>query len=232
MQTLLQGLGYEPRSVGPSGFYDNHHHLVPFFNRERHVWVEVHRRLLSAKNRANRDKVFASENVRAQVRPSRFQGRDINRLSAELQVVYLASHWAQDFKAVGGVVAIMDLMLLLQNRGDGLCWELIFEWLKDSTSAAYVYLLLSYLHRSRLASLPHDILHRLFLLQRFFGKLSLAAAHDMIDRYMLNGGNFGVMFNQRNLSIAWESLILPIPSLCKLLAIPFNISVPSRFRIQ
>ena len=142
MQTLLEQLGYEPKSTGPHALYDTHHHLVPFFNRERHVWVEVHRRLFSVKNRARHDRIFDLQTVRAQVRPSRFQGQDVDRLSAELQVVYLAAHWAQDFKAIGGIIAVMDLMLLLRDRGDGLCWETIFEWLKDSTAAMYLYLLL------------------------------------------------------------------------------------------
>ena len=232
MQALLEQLGYEPKSKGPLAHYDTHHHLVPYFNSERHVWVEVHRRLLSVKNGASRDSIFDLQTVRTQVRPSRFQGRDVDRLSAELQVVYLAAHWAEDFKAIGGLIAVMDLMLLLRNRGDGLCWETIFEWVKDSTAATYVYLLLSYLDRSRLVILPHDILHRLFFIQRYFGKISLAAAHAMIDHYMLEGRKFGALLNLRTLSVAWETLILPIPSPCKLLAVPFNISVPSRWRIR
>jgi hypothetical protein len=232
MQTLLGRLGFEPKTTSPPALYENHHHLVPLFNRERHVWVEVHHRLLSSKNHASYDSVFDIATVRSQICRSKFQGRDVSRLNSEFQVVYLATHWAEDFKSIGGLIAIMDLMLLLQGRGDPLRWEIIFEWLKGSSAAMYVYLLLSYMVRSRLINLPDEILHRLYAIQRFFGKLTLAAAHALIDHFMVDGRRFGAVLNRRNLSVAWESLTLPIALPTKLLVLPYNISVPSRFRVQ
>jgi hypothetical protein len=232
LQSVLERLGYVPKNTGSHTYYETHHHLVPFFNNQRHVWVEVHHRLLSTESHASRDGIFAIESVRSEIRPAKFHGRDVGRLSAEFQVVYLAAHWAKDFKAIGGIIAIMDLMLLLKDRGDRLRWEIIFEWLHGSTAAMYVYLLLSYMDRRRLISLPASILQRLYLLQRFFGKLSLAAAHLMIDQYMLDGRRFGVVLNRRNVSLAWETLMLPMSSPGKLLAVPYNLSVPSSCRIQ
>ena len=232
METLLHDLGYKPQRGDPSGFYKTHHHLMPFFHEEKRVWVEVHHHLLSDKNRASRDSVFDLANVMAQIRRSTFDGRTVHRLSAEFHSVYVAAHWAQDFKAVGGMIAALDLMHLLNRTAGTLCWDTIFTWVQDSTAATYLFLLVSYLDRLRLISLPDEVLQRLFRIQRFFGKLSLKTAHFMMDRYMLDGKDFGAVLTRRNLSVAWNTLMLPVRSPCKLLLMPVNLSMPSHFRIQ
>ena len=45
---------------------------------------------------------------------------EVRRLSLELQLVYLASHWAQDFTRIGGLVALADTIYLLKHAGTGL----------------------------------------------------------------------------------------------------------------
>jgi hypothetical protein len=76
--------------------------------------------LFSAERRAGSAKVFSRENLAAQSRPSRFQGMEVRRLSLELQLVYLASHWAQDFIRIGGLVALADTIYFVEARRDRL----------------------------------------------------------------------------------------------------------------
>ena len=232
MATLLHGLGYRQTSDAPHEAYDSHHHVMPFFHDERQVWVELHHRLISAKNHASHGRVFQPSHVSSQIKASMFQGRTVHRLSPELQVVYLAVHWAQDFKEVGGMIAALDLIFLLQKIGDSLRWENIFDWIDQSTALTYLHLLLSYLESRRLISLPDGILQRFYLGQPVFGNLTLKTIHKIVDQYMLDGASFGSLLSRRTLNIAWETLTLPIPSVCKLLVMPINLCMPSQFRIQ
>jgi hypothetical protein len=40
--------------------------------------------------------------------PSVFHERAVMRLSDELQIVHIASHWARSFHVLGGMVAMLD----------------------------------------------------------------------------------------------------------------------------
>jgi hypothetical protein len=229
--SALQQLGY--RQLSNSGLrYDKHHHLEPFFHQEKHVWVEVHHALFSAERRASSASIFSAENLAAQLRPSRFQGADVRRLSLELQLVYLASHWAQDFTPIGGVVALTDTIYLLKHAGAAFSWEWILKAVSRSIPATYLYLLLSYLSHYGLVNIAPGIMRELSLSQRSFGRLSLKTTHRMIDDYLVKAPGFGLMFSERSVGIIWKTLMLPAPTFPKLVLIPINLSLPQDRRIQ
>lgn len=232
LEGALRNLGYRQTRASRPGAYGAHHHTAPFFHAEKGVWVEVHHHLISAKNRSCGDPVFQLANVMAQSRPAVFRGREVYRLGAEFQLIYLAAHWAQEFHTVGGMIAAIDVIHLLNHHAGRLSWRMIFNWIEGSITASDLYLLLSYLDRRRLIDLPGDLLARLFLIQRRFGSWSLKAAHSLMDRYMLEGRDFGGVMSRRNLSVAWQTLLLPIPSPFKLLLIPLNLCMPFDRRIQ
>jgi len=81
---------------------------------------------------------------------------------------------------------------LLRNAR-ALRWERIFDWLDGSVAAAYVYLLLSYLDRHRLTDIAPGVLHEFFLRQRAFGRTNLAILHALLDRYVADGREFGLL---------------------------------------
>ena len=86
--------------------------------------------------------------------------------------------------------------LLRERRlgvGAVLRWERIFDWLDGSVAAAYVYLLLSYLDRHRLTDIAPGVLHEFFLRQRAFGRTNLAILHALLDRYVADGHEFGLL---------------------------------------
>jgi len=141
VESLLLRLGYCRYSENPPAFYDTHHHLTPLFHPGKRVWVEIHRGLFPADSPVASDRVFGLENLRRELRLSEFRGRPVNRLSDELQVVYLASHWAFGFSRVRGMVGMLDLIYLLK-KAPGLRWERILDWLDGSIAATYVYVLL------------------------------------------------------------------------------------------
>jgi hypothetical protein len=232
MEKVLRELGYRQTSELGQRAYDFHHHTMPFFHAERGVWVEVHHHLISSRSRASQDRLFELAHVFAEIRKSQFHGREVYRLSPELQVAYLAVHWAQDFKEIGGMIAVLDLIFLLQRRGLALGWERLLAGVDRSATAVSLYLLLSYLDSRRLIALPREILHRLSVAQRVFGGWTLAAAHRIIDRYLLDGTRYGVFLSRRTLQVTWDTLALPMPAACKVLLMPVQLCMPSPLRLH
>lgn len=227
----LRQLGYRQLSNGGVR-YDKHHHLEPFFHQDKQVWVEVHHGLFSAERRAGKARVFSRENLAAQSRPSRFQGMEVRRFSLELQLVYLASHWAQDFIRIGGLVALADTIYLLKHAGTDFQWEWILRVVNRSIPATYLYLLLSYIVRYDLIKVAPEVMRELAFSQPSFGSLGLKSIHRMIDDYLVKGTKFGPLLSERSVGIIWNTLMLPGPTLPKLVLIPVNLSLPQYCRIQ
>ena len=226
VESILLRLGYRRQSEYPEKFYQTHHHTTPFFHPQKNVWVEVHRALHPTWKPIGLDRVFSAENIKAERRPAKFRGQLVNRLSDELQIVYLASHWAFDFRRVGGMVAMIDLIYLLENA-KSIRWTRILNWVDGAIAATPIYLLLTYLNRHGLIQLPPGILGELSLRQHSVGRASLWILHAMIDRYITNGCEFGWFVSERNFRIAWDTLLLPTPPSRRFLVVFRNL-LPSR----
>jgi hypothetical protein len=234
VEALLLQLGYSQPFQRPLQAGETPHHGSPFFHQQRGIWVEVHRRLFSSLTRFGTEKVLRSEHLTTQFRPSTFQGREVTRLSDELQLVYIASHWNRDYNIVdvlGAVIAMLDIIYLLGNSKSTLHWERILDWLHGSTAALPLYLLLTYLQRYHLIEVAPEILHELSFRQRAFGKLSLLMMHALIDLYLVDGKAPGPILSLRNLPILWNTLLLPGPPWRNLLLLPWSL-LPSRVGIR
>jgi hypothetical protein len=226
VQARLLQLGYRAESDYPPDFYDTHHHLQPLFHPRRRVWVELHRALFPPGTPVGADGVFGLDSVRAEIRPSVFRGAPVNRLSDELQLVYLCSHWAFGLRRARGVVGMLDVIRLLANA-PALRWEWILRSLRLSTAATYVALLLTYLRRHRLADVDPDVLAEILECQRAFGRLGVSVLHGLIDRYVVEGREFGRLMRERTFAIAWQTLLSPGPPSRNLLMLLGNLA-PSR----
>jgi hypothetical protein len=210
VETLLRQLGYYQPAAYPPEWLEGSHHLAPLFHPDTGTWVEVHWALFSANSEVSSDRVFGPANLRAELSSSECRGRPVNRFSDELQLVYIATHWALGFKRVGGMVGMLDLIYLLRNAR-ALRWERIVDWLEGSVASAYVYLLLSYLDRHELVDLAPGVLDELFSRQRAFGRTNLAILHALLDRHVADGREFGPVVSARNFDRVWRSLLLPGP---------------------
>jgi len=230
VESSLFKLGYRQKSNAPAGFYEKHHHSMPFFHPQRAIWVEVHRGLVPPRSRLSRDRVFSLENLKSQIQPSEFQGRTVSRLSDELQIVYIASHWAQQFQAVGGMIAMLDMIYLWNNRGCKLDCDKLFNWLSGSAASAYLYVLLSYLDRYRLIDISPEILSRLSSQQRSFGSVNLKIVRSLIDRCLVEGRHYGKALRLRNRALIWEALLSGRSPLINLLLVPWKLALPHRLK--
>ena len=230
VESTLKKLGYRQQSERPE-FYLNHHHSMPFFHPERGIWVEVHRGLFPPESKLGTAKAFRPQNIKTQVMPSEFLGKKVTRLSAELQLVYIACHWAHGLHVIGGMVPMLDIIYLLRNTKDKFSWDKILDWLDDSATCTRLYLMLTYLYKYQLISVAPEILHELFLRQRSFGTINLKILHAFMDRHLVDGRPFGWMLSLRNLHIVCRTLLLPGPPIRNTMLVPKNL-LPSFLRVR
>jgi hypothetical protein len=207
IETILGELGYCQPAQKPPGFYDTHHHCSPFFNPDTGVWVDVHRALVAPTSELRADGIFSGESLHGHLRPSTFRGRPVRRLSAELQLIHLSCHWAHRLQVLGGMVAMMDTIYLLKNA-PAIGWEPILHSMEGSVASRYLYLLLTYLTSRQLIDVDPDVVQRLRVTQNALDQLTLDIGHALIDRYVVNGRDFGRFLSERNLGRLWKTLVL------------------------
>src|SRR6185295_5446759 len=115
LESRLIELGYRPQSAYPPEFYEKHHHAVPLFHPRRRVWVEIHRGLFPASSPPGPDEVFSRQRVDAELEPGHFRGHRVNRLTGELQLVYVTAHWGFGFRRDRALVGMIDVSRLLDR---------------------------------------------------------------------------------------------------------------------
>jgi hypothetical protein len=230
INSLLVTLGYRQRYKHLTTFYERHHHDMPWFHPRKGIWVEVHRCLFPPDSKLGRSVAFSTRNIGAELRPSYFDGRQVMRLSAELQIIYTTSHWAQKLRGEGGLFGLLDVVCLLSGTGQALKWQRILDCVQGSIVATHLYLLLSYLQQNEIIDLDAAILTELFKAQPSFGRFNLRIAHFLIERCLLEGKFPEGRAAARNLDILWKSLLLDHGALRNLLSIPWNIFLPLYIR--
>jgi Uncharacterised nucleotidyltransferase len=204
IETILLQMGFRQQSTNSHEFYATHHHSMPFYHRERGVWVEIHRGLFPPNNKLAQLPVFSPENIRAELRSSWLRGSPVMRLSTELQIVYTASHWALELKREGGLFALLDIIYLLKRAPHTIHWDTIFNWVQNSVAGTHLYLVLSYLNDNNIIELDRKILAELFVRQKSFGLFNLKMAHALITRYVVAGK---IPLAAGKVAAAWEALL-------------------------
>lgn len=229
VESTLRELGYRPHSKNPPEYYLTHHHGMPFVHPRTGIWVEVHHALFPPASPFARDAVFGRHHIEAELRPCELHGRPVSRFSDELQLLHTAAHWARELRVAGGTVGMLDLIYLVARAPERLRWDDIIRWLDGAAAAAPVYLLLSYLHRRELVSIPREVLHALRARQHALGAMNLAILHALVDRYVVGGRPLGWLVSPRNFEIAWKTLLGPGPPSRSLLRLPWSLW-PARWR--
>jgi hypothetical protein len=207
IEAVLAKLGYVQPPQRSAAFYETHHHDAPFVHPETGLWVDVHRRLVPSTSALREDTVFSIETLKRELRPSTFRGRPVRRLSDELQIVYLACHWAQRLQVVGGMVTMVDLTYLSRNA-PGIEWPRILDWARHSVACRSLELLLTYLTRRRLIEVGADVLEQLSLTQGPLDRLTRHLGHALVDRYVVAGRELGGLVSERTLGRLWRTLVL------------------------
>lgn len=192
VEAVLRSLGYRQQAGQPLRTFGTHHHGIPFLHPVRGLWVEVHWGLFPPRIPVGADRVFSLDHVRSQCQPSSFRGRAVMRLSPELQIVYIAAHWARDLRRIGGLVAMLDVLYLLRQTGAMVRWDQLLTWLEGSAAAISITLLFTYLVRAGLIDLAPDLLRDLWRTQHSFNRATLSLWHRFLDRHLVMGGPQGM----------------------------------------
>lgn len=228
MERLLLLLGYYQPSSPAS--YVGHHHLSPFTHPRTGVWVEIHHALFRPLTALGADPVFSPTSLKDEQRASRLGDRPVFRLSAELQVVYLAAHWAASHKLItgpGGLMPMLDVTLLL-HRGGAFRWPLVLDWLGRSAASPAVHLLLAYLDQHGIIALDRQLLEEIRRRSRF-RPVDLHLAFKVIDRYVVEGRQRRLM-RSAALRVLWDTLLTPRPLWRRLVGIPSILRGPRSSR--
>jgi hypothetical protein len=218
MESLLLRLGYERQ--GAAEEYLSHHHGAPFVHPRTGVWVEVHHRLFPPRSALGSDALFGDERVKAELRDSTLRGRAVRRLTPELQVVYVAAHWASSSKLLrgpGGLLPLLDLMYL--QKAHDIRWSDVLGLLEGSAAAPAVYALVAYAAGAGVIAVPADVLDGLRRRQRAFNPATRAVAFALIGSFMVEGRRPPAA-SRTALAALWKALFLPGPPLANLARIP------------
>jgi len=198
---------------------------MPFYHPDTGVWVEVHTALFPAKSGIHDSTAFHHNNVMQNLVSSRFNGREIYRLSDELQLLYIAAHWCRDLKIIGGSVALFDTIFLLRNHPE-LDWTQIFSWLNDDSLRLFLYTELSYLKRNNILTVQVEFYNQLEIEFSAAANINIKILHSIIDNYIVAGKHFSSMLTSNNVGIVWKTLLQNGQPLLNLVSLPGNILFP------
>lgn len=232
-ESLLTELGYRGRSPYADDFYERHHHVRPYFHPERREWIEVHRGLFPPYSPLADDPLFSPPSLLATVVPSELSGRSVRRLAPEIELVYLASHWAFELDPVGALVPMLDVLLLCAH--ETLDWQAVVDAAGTSTAAGHLYLLLSFLQGDVALDLPSSSFERLRRRQSNWSPLNLRLAHRLVRTYAVGGRPFDRWMTARSFDRIWEALTSGGRPLANLMSVPLRLAPdrwqPSRRRV-
>lgn len=232
-EATLAGLGYCPRSTRPAGHYRTHHHGMPMRHRETGLWVEVHTALSPPHSPFSQVRPLDMQTVRANCRPWEIDGSPVARLAPELELVYIACHWAAEWRRPGSVSALFDAVFLLRQCGKAFDWSKFLAFASATHVQPCVRTLLGGLARRNVIRVPETIEH--WLAARGLADALLVRARDrLFDRYVLAQRPPGRFVTESNLRLMWGTLHGPGTPSRRLALVPWHLQFPpqrtDRFR--
>ena len=207
------------------------HHGAPLFHPERRVWVEVHTDLFRKGASLRSNRVFSRSHVATQSIASTFHGRPVDRLTNELQLVYIASSWIRDLSQnnvhPSFVPPLLDAVYLVKGTQRSLDWDGLFGWLDNETAIASLYVMLTYLSRCGLHQFAPSILSRLASSQDRVGAAELRIVHALLDHYLISGKPVTRWFSDWHATLVLNTMLAPGSHAAKLLSLPWNLVFPT-----
>jgi hypothetical protein len=226
--TLLRnGMVRLADKVRPAGS----HQGIPLFHPQRRVWIEIHSALFPKSSDLSSGTLFSPVQIAARSVAWTFQGRPVNRLPDELQLVYIASSWIRDLSNnqihASLVLPLLDAIYLLKASGKSLDWERVLAGLDDNElAAASLYIMLTYLSRRGLAASASPVLARIASRQKIIGAWELRTIELLLDTYLVEGRPFARVFTGWTALVTLNTLLGRSSRLGKLFALPWNIAFP------
>lgn len=227
VEKTMVDLGYKQSSPLPLPFYETHHHTIPWQHKTKDVWFEIHRRIFPESSPSSSATVFKIDTIKSEkiISPidSNHDSLQTYRLGYELQIVYIAAHWAESFKQTGGLFAFIDIALIINNTK--LDWNKLIKWSNELYIGNYVYILLSYLVKQQLVKDP-QIKQHLKKINHNLSFIDIIILNKIITNYLLLGKPFGKFLSVDNINILWTLFISPKSAITKIILAPTYIIFP------
>ncbi|MBI5462518.1 MAG: nucleotidyltransferase family protein [Gammaproteobacteria bacterium] len=226
LEQILRELGFVQRGALSAEFFAGHHHSKPFHHGQWRCWVEVHTALFRPDTPPGRIAAFQPEVLHAERIRLPHAHASLWRLPDETQLVYTAVHWGAKLTVVGGLVPIVDTLLLLKNAGHTLDWERVLTICEDVTAARYMALMLAYLQRHDLYAVPDTVWNGLAHGRRSLGTLGMKILLATVDDYLAGGRGQNGFTSEAMLNTRWYTLLGEDSALRKLLQLPWRMLFP------
>lgn len=227
VEKTMVDLGYKQSSPLPLPFYETHHHTIPWQHKTKDVWFEIHRRIFPDSSPSCSATVFKIDTLSSEklISPidSNHDSLKTYRLGYELQIIYIAAHWAESFKQTGGLFAFIDIALIINNTK--LDWNKLIKWSNEPYIGNYVYILLSYLVKQQLVKDP-QIKQHLKKINHNLSFIDIVILNKIITKYLLFGKPFGRLLSIDNINILWTLFISPKSTITKIILAPTYIIFP------
>ena len=241
VESALVDAGYVRKPDWTDG--DGEPHGAPLRDPRRDVWIEPHTALFHRDAPVNAGALFCPASVTSRSAASTFEERPVLRLSAELQLAYIACYWLRDITRNGMhptfVVPLFDTLFLLESSARTLDWEGLLGSLDNELAAASLYLLLARAKAYGFDETLAPVLPRLAARQRIFGAAELWVMDRMLDACLVEGKRFLGAFGAKHPMIessALDTLQMPMPFVRKIAMLPWNLvfppRVPERYRVR
>ena len=198
---------------------------MPFYHPEKKIWIEIHTSLFPL---SSSEEIFKPEHIFNRTFNSQYYTYNVKYLVKEFELIYTCAHWALENNWMKGLIRIVDILYILNKTDDKIDWNIVLTWLEKSpVTASYLYLVLSYLVNNNYISLPTNVLINLSNKQKKLNTINLFILHKLIDKYLIEGRQFGSFLTINNVDIIWNTLTQgsDIP-LINLLQIPWNLLFP------
>lgn len=227
-EARLRALGFTQTSRLPAEFFKRHHHSMPFWHPRSGVWVEVHTRLFPPRSPLAEDPRFALPNIESQLQILEVHGAHAHVMNSELQLLYTCARWLEELNVERGLFPMLDVVLLIRNRGHMLDWDQVFAMLEGSPSmvTTAMHTMLAYLDRWDIISVPREVLGRLAAGDRHTNRTSLRILHRMVTTFLIERRHYGRFLTYRNVRIIWSTLLQTPTPLRNLLRLPCHIAFP------
>ena len=227
-EAKLRALGFIQTSPTPAEFYERHHHSMPFWHRQWGVWVEVHTRLFPPNSLLADDSRFALESIEPHLHKLAVQGGSARAMNSELQLLYTCTRWMEGLNIERGIFPMLDVALLMRNKGYTLDWDKVFLMLRGSSAAATtaMHTMLSYLCHRGIVSMPPDVLARLAVLDQYTNRVSLWILHRLISIFLIERKPYGPFLTENITRIIWSALLQTPTPFRNLLKLPYHIAFP------
>ena len=189
-ESALLRLGYtrDPHFGEPG---EGFHHGVPLLDPRRHVWVELHTALFPRTDDVHCGRMFDPTRVALRSVASTYYGRPVDRLSDELQLIYIAYSWMRDLARHGihpsFLAPLFDVVYLLKTALNEVDWGGSTDWLDTEMATASLHVMLSYLAQHDLTQLSPQILSRVASRQAIVGAVQLKAILGTLDHFLVAG---------------------------------------------